>query len=313
MTHFLYVPFTGLGLYNGYRGSRWLRNRIQIFKQFVVPSLEAQTSQNFKVWISWRPQEKKNKRVQDLHLYLINVFGDDRVIFTYHGLCFWDDKYEDKIARERLVTNLHYTINDLINHVGDVEHVLMTIQPSDDLYHRTAIADMRLVLTSEGSTRPNLQAVGYTKGYIMDYSTKELREYNPNTNPPFFTIKFPKDIFIDPFKHAEYTGPYKSHEYVGEKLRYHQVPKRGFIVGVHGENISTHFNHPFAGADVDIVFGESTQEKLKEFGLELVEPLKIKYSLRKALMSRLPYGWQRKLRYILGEKFYARFYRFIRS
>ena len=34
--HLIYCPFTGLGLYNGFRGNRWLKNRIKIFKEFVV-------------------------------------------------------------------------------------------------------------------------------------------------------------------------------------------------------------------------------------------------------------------------------------
>jgi hypothetical protein len=77
-------------------------------------------------------------------------------------------------------------------------------------------------------------------------------------------------------------------------------------VGTHGENISTVFKHPFAGNDVD-------PSVLAEFGLEGVKPLKIKLSLRRWFMKQLPHGWQRKLRYWVGERFYARIYNFLRN
>jgi hypothetical protein len=300
MKHYMYVPFTGLGLYNGYRGSRWLRNRISVFKQFVVPSLLAQTNQNFSVWVSWRREEKNNKQVKDLHLFLTSLFGRERVIFTYHGVCFWDDKYEDKEAHERLITSLHHTLGELINDIGDVDDVLMTIQPSDDCYQTTHVADMQHLFKSK-----KIDAAGYTMGYIMSYQTLETREYNPETNPPFFTIRFDKATFIDPLKHLMHTGPYKSHEYVPTHMKYGSIEERGFLVGTHGENISTHFNHPYAG--------EKPVEVKERYGLESVQPLNIRYSLRKQIMRKLPYGWQRKLRYIFGEKLYAKFYKFIRS
>lgn len=299
--HFMYVPFTGLGLYNGYRGDRWLRNRIQIFKQFVVTSLLAQSNQNFTVWVSWRRQERGNKRVAELETYLKERFGSERVVFTYHGVCFWDDKYEDDEARERLINSVHGSIGDLINYVGDVDDVLMTIQPSDDCY-RTDVVEY---LQREFQTT-NYTGIGFQRGFITNYQTKEVREYNPKTNPPFYTIKFPKDVFIDPFKHVEYTGPYKSHEYVPDNLVYKYDNIRAFMVGTHGENISTVFNHPYAGDMVDA-------ERIR-MGFALGdEPLRIKYSLRKQIMRKLPHGWQRKLRYIFGERFYAKFYKFIRS
>jgi hypothetical protein len=149
-------------------------------------------------------------------------------------------------------------------------------------------------------------AMGYRHGYLMNYQTGELKEYNPKTNPPFFTIRFPKDVFIDPLKHLKHTGPYKSHEYIPDHMKYLSIEERGFIVGTHGENVSTHFNHPYGGADVP-------KETLAEFGLDMVEPIKIRYSIRKQIMRRLPHKVQRKLRYIFGEKFYSRIYNFLRN
>ena len=179
MRHLIYVPFTGLGLYGGFRGNRWLKNRIKIFKQFTVPSLRKQTNQNFTIWVSWRRQERNNKHVKDLYNVLVNRFGKERVVFTYSGVCFWDDKYDDAEAHERLITALHHTTGELIDHIGDVSDVLMTIQPSDDCYYSGMVEDVQRVLSKKKT-----QGFSYTKGYIANYQTLETREYNPETHLP---------------------------------------------------------------------------------------------------------------------------------
>ena len=291
MTHFLYVPFTGLGLYNGFRGNHWLRNRIKVFKNYVVPSLEAQTDKDFHLWVSWRPQEKNNEQVIELKKYLDQKFI---TTFTFGGVCFWDDKYPDDKARERLMMAIHNSVY----HFGTIKgEVLMTIQPSDDCYRKTMVEEVKKTF----EIYPDAQAVGYLKGYIVDYKSGQVAEYNPNTIPPFFTIKFPGDVFIDPLKHLNYTGPYKSHEYIAQHLKYYGTDVRGFLVGIHGENISTIFDHPFRGVRVN-------PSVLNDFGLENLNPLNIKLHLGKRIMRKLPYSWQRKLRYIFGERFLSRIY-----
>ena len=65
------------------------------------------------------------------------------------------------------------------------------------------------------------------------------------------------------------------------------LPRRGFIVGTHGENISTVFDHPFTGP-------EHKLSTWNDFGLENVEPLELSVSLRKSLMKRLPHGMAEK-------------------
>lgn len=301
------VPFTGLGRYNGFRGNRWLKNRIKVFKQFVVPSLLNQTNKNFIVWVAWRWEEKRNSQVVELEKFL-KALGLD-VVFTYSGCPFYDDKYPDTIARGRVLTSLHGAIGELLDKIGETDYVLMTIQPSDDCYNLRFVEDAQKILSND-----KYNAFGYTRGFIMNYQTLELREYNPTTNPPFYTIKFPRNDFIDPLKHATYTsmkrdnGKYKagtilpSHEYVVDVFGdgYITSNERGFLVGCHGENISTHYNIPFAGDMAD-------NDNLSKFGLGLVKKLKINYSLRKMILRRLPHKVQRKLRYWFSEKLYEFF------
>lgn len=305
VTHFMYVPFTGLGKYNGFRGNRWLKNRLKIFKQFVIPSLLAQTNQNFVVWISWRPEERSNRIVKEFIDYCstnVNL----KFVNTFHGVCFYDDKYEDNVARERLMNSLHYSMAELHDSVGQSEYVLMTIQPSDDLYDKHAVETLQWMFANE-----DWQAIGFKKGYIINYWNKEVAEYNPTTNPPFYTIKFTRKDFLaqNPNDHLQYTalkkdvGKYKagtplpSHEYVGDCLKYTQIDERGFMVGTHLENISTTWQIPFKGEDVK---GRSV---LDNFGIKDVKPISMRVPVRKRFYFSLPYKAQRKLRYWLTEKF----------
>lgn len=300
ITHFLYCPLLGLGLYGGHRGSRWLRNRIHIFKQFVLPSLLAQTSANYVLWVSVRPEDKNDPLIIGFKKYLEGMNGLS-VIFTYAGVCFWDDKYPERVAHDRLATALHDSMPELLNAMGEATEILMTIQPSDDCYYKSMVEDVQNAFAQN----PEIQALVFPKGYVMDYTTKKIAEWNPKTSPPFYTIKFPRGVFIDPFKHIEYAG-IESHEYLPTRLATGKAELRGFLVGTHGENISTIFDHPFRGEFVPAAV-------LGEFGLSGVDPLTLPISIRKRVMRMLPHGWQRKLRYWLGERGFAKIYDFLRS
>lgn len=310
IAHFLYCPFTGLGLYGGYRGRRWLRNRIKIFKQFVVPSLLSQTERSFILWISWRHEERSNPLVRELDAWLSTNFdsldGVRKHVFTYTGVCFWDDKYSDEEAYGRLVSSIHGAMGELLNMTGEAKEILMTIQPSDDVYHSRMVKEAQDFFKNHKDTH----VFGYARGYVMDYINRRIAEWNPKTTPPFYTIRFPRLTFMEPLNHVRYTGPYKSHEYVKDFLPAVYLSDRGFLVGTHGENISTIFNHPYAGHEY---LGTNIEQILSDFGLRGVLPLSIRTSLRRSILKHLPHGWQRKLRYHLGERFYARFYDFIRS
>ena len=195
---FLYIPFTGLGNYGGYRGDRWLKNRIKIFKEYTFPSIFNQTTHKFYLLISWRPQEKTNPIVQEFGEWL-DKFADIKTIFTFDGILFWDDKYPDEEAEKRLRNSLEKTLPQL-NIAKDVEWVILTLQPSDDMY----LYNVMEMIQEFFEKNPEMRAVGFKRGYIINMANKEISEYNPTTNPPFYTIKYPKDIFLDPNKHFEY-------------------------------------------------------------------------------------------------------------
>src|SRR3990167_9736579 len=128
--HFLYCPLLGLGLYNGSRGASWLRSRIKVMKHFVVPSLQSQTCKDFTLWISVRPEDKNDKQIKGLKAYFETI-KEFKTVFTYSGLCFYDDKFEDSVARERLTNNLHYMAGEMYDHIGEADTILMTIRSEE--------------------------------------------------------------------------------------------------------------------------------------------------------------------------------------
>ena len=295
--HLLHVPFTGLGLFQGFRGNVFLKNRIKIFKQFVISSLQQQTNKNFVLWCAFRHEEKTNPLIKELQEYMATI-KEFKTVFTFAGICFYDDKYPDEIARERLVNSVHGSIGSLLDVIGECDSVLMTIQPSDDCYHRNAIE----AIQKGFEENPQLEAIGFSKGYICNYLTREVKNYNPQTNPPFYTVKFPREVFIDPLRHIAFTKlkqdvnqykagtPLPSHEYPVYVFgkNYGIINERGFCVGCHGENVSTGFNIPYAGEFV-------SDEVLRDFAIN--DKIKIDIGLKRKLLYKLPHKIRRKIRY----------------
>ena len=278
--HVLAVPFTGLGI-PGFRGNGWLRHRIAVFNSFVLPSLAAQTRQDFTVWCQWRPQERKNPVVADFIASLDRIRGF-RFVHTFHGVTLWDDKFPDATAELKLKFALANSLPELKGTVGDAEWVYLTCQPSDDMYRRTAFERLREV-------RPNARtAVAFTQGYVIDCGTLAVREYDPDTLPPFSTVIFPAKTFLDPQAHYRYVGPYKSHEHVGDALRVRRLPGRMFMVGTHGGNISTVFNHPYANVGVT---GRDREVVAHQFGIWNADPVVRKKGARlwgRVIVNMLP-------------------------
>jgi len=287
LCHFLQVPFTGLGLKGGYRGDAWLKNRLKVFKEYVVPSLLNQTDTNWTLWCTWRSEERENPIVQEFINNLDSVAGLS-TIHSFGGVMFWDDKYSGEEASQRLKESLKINLKQVKHWVMDEhDYVLCTIQPSDDLYISSAIADIRKKF-EELLPSDKIHSVGFRKGYIMNYNTRELAEYNPDTIPPFFTIALPRKVFLDPEAHYKAIGPYQSHEYITKHIKFTALDGRGFIVGTHGANISTNWSVPYKGK---IIEGEERDDLLWRFGVFFSGPVILPKSWRirlREVYNRLP-------------------------
>ena len=104
---------------------------------------------------------------------------------------------------------------------------------------------------------------------------------------------------------------YPSHEYIKDVFgdKYRLFEERGFIVGTHGENISTGYNIPFRGRKL------SKQEQgivLRKAGIDTAPCLKLAKGWKR-LYFKLPHKIRRKIRYLFGEKCMARLYEYLNT
>jgi len=226
--HLVYTPFTGLGR-PGFKGDDWYKKRIEIFKENTLKSLQNQTSQFFVHWISFREEEQSNDLTKELFTYLCGI--NWRVIFTFGGLCWWDDKFKN----DKLLERLEDTLPSLKEIVGDAKYVYETVLASDDMYHKDVIEEI------ENQPFAFKRALVHWNGYIQNLETGQLAEYNPPAGhlPPFYTIMYPADVFLNPKKHFKYICEMISHEDVDRLFDCIRLPDGRYVVNVHGNNLST--------------------------------------------------------------------------
>ena len=272
--HLVMVPMTGLGLHDGYRGDKWFAYRIELFKNYTLESLLNQTNRNFTIWISFRPEEQDNPLTRKFYQYMSKT--DQPFVFTFGGLCFWDDKYPDNIEKDRLQKHLEASLPELEEVLAGKKYAYMTIQPSDDVYHT------RMIESIQQQEYQFKRALIHWKGYVFNEQTKQLAEWKPFKGhlPPFYTIMYPADVFLDPKKHFDYMRGFRSHEDITKLFNCIQLPDYRYCVLTHEKNISTAWNwhrlrffpflkkikHPFIKREFK---GREKEEILNNFKIKL--------------------------------------------
>lgn len=292
LLHFIYTPFTDVGLHTRVRNPSWLPYRIEVFKSYTYQSLKNQTEKGFLHWLSFRPEEKENPLIGGLHEFLK---GEDYPhIFTFDGLMYHDDRFTKgfwprlknaaRIIRGcprkrafkgfglgiqelwrgkngtlpfRLKSSL-YVLSQFENFVqGTI--VYLTRIDSDDMFHKKALAEIQ-------DTPPYpCGALAFEKGYIYQRLTNRLAEWLPSTNPPFHTIMFPSSVFFNAQHHLRYYSSFKSHEDIPKIFITTQLKDYRYCVLVHSNEhqLSTRWDHRFRGKEIL----ENKNEILTNFGI----------------------------------------------
>lgn len=235
------IPVTGLGLFNGYRGDEWFKRRIELYHKYTLKSLEKQTDQDFIIWLQFRPEEKDNPLVQTIK--------KDKTIMTFGGICISDDRKENEEVG--LLNRLKTSIPALKEIVGNEDVKLINVA-SDDMYSEEVVASVKEQPFEEGV------ALTHRLGYIYN-TNDQLAEWNPTTHPPFHTIMYKNETFLDPDKHFNFIKNYKSHEFIPVVFKERRMPDRRYMVLVHNANISTAWSHPFRGQEI---YSESEKNKI---------------------------------------------------
>lgn len=269
--HFVYIPFSGVGLHGGFRGNQWYAHRIEIFKNYTLKSLANQFNKDFVIWCSFRPEEANNILTRKI-VDAISSTGL-RSIFTFDGLMYHDDKFTNYTLKTRgynflrmlwdiwwykewknpleiikytwenknstlpmrVVKSLE-TLRDVFG--TDYDWVYMTRLDSDDMFHREAV---NLIQSQEPNWKRSLV---FDKGYIYNVQTSQLADWNPPTNPPFHTITFPAAVFFNPSDYLDYYGDFKTHEDATRVWNPIMMDMHKYMVSYHGKHISTDWISP---------------------------------------------------------------------
>ena len=271
--HLCYSPFTGVGLHGGFRGNKWYKHRIDIFKKYTLQSFLNQSNKNFVHWFSFRIDEKENPLTKELFNYLISIKYP--CIFTFDNLMYWDDKFtkynlktafrnllmmlwdcwiykefkspgelfvemwenKNKTLLERLTHSLE-KMKGIIIGWNKFKWVYLTRIDSDDMFHKDTIKLIKKQNPLES------EALVFDKGYIYNTKTGQLADWNPPTNPPFHTLIFPGEVFFNPIQHLKYYKDFKTHEDIPRIFKCKTLDEKDYMVSFHGKHISTGWNSP---------------------------------------------------------------------
>lgn len=271
--HFVMIPFTGLGLKGGYRGDKWFKYRIKIFKEYTLKSLLNQTDKNFILWLAFREEERYNPICNKFKRYLEGI-PNFKFVFTYGGIPIWDDKYKN----DNLLERLHLILPQLKSYINGEQWVYETMQPSDDMYSSTAMEEIN-------KQEPEKRGIlSHFRGFILNKQTQRVAEWNPTTiNPPFYTIMYPIEDFLDPVKHFNYFKNSKSHEDVIRLFNPIRLPDNRYCVLVHEKNISTNWWHPFRGKVYS--WKEGREIMKKGFNVEIGETTKLEGGVKETILA----------------------------
>ena len=280
------VPMTGVGIH-GCRSDDWLAYRLEIFKKYTLESLRKQTNRNFLLLLTFRPEEEGNPLVYKLGDYMNEI--QMPTMISFNGLMYHDDKFSwrprslvmniGRIVRQawrekdlrqllliprvfkRMNSSLPQRLETTLYELSrfpqflDANYIYFTRIDSDDMFHKETVAEIQKVPPFEG-------AITVTDGYVYNQKTGELADWRPKTNPPFQTLVFLASKFFNPVEHVRAYKDFKSHEDIPKVFKCHDLGKGKYCVLVHGQQISTIFDHPFRGEIIEDL------SILKNFGIE---------------------------------------------
>ncbi len=254
--HLVYIPFSGLGRFNGYRGDDWFKERIKLFENYTVKSLQNQSEKDFTVWISFREEEQLNPLTEEVTRIMRE--SGLKYIMTFHGIAMWDDRGIEH--NDDLVERLDKTIGAIKPLFIGKDYAYITNFSSDDMLEKDAV---KLIQNEEYEER---KALYFMNGFVYNEQTGQLAEWNRDSSGSQYTVMYPKEVLMDAKKWFAYEmACLKSHEYIPQCYNAKCLEDWKFMCMVHGYNISTGWDNSFRGKE--FFYEEEKQSILKNFGI----------------------------------------------
>ncbi len=209
----------------------WIIKRIDLFKRYTLASLRNQTNKNFLHWICFR---NRHPAWDALEEYLKSI--DYNFVFTFDGQCHWDDRASNDTLEQKNISSLKV----LEPYIQNKKWVYYTLLDSDDMLMKDAVNLIQQQEPGEG------KSLIFQKGYAINYFTKELADWFC-VSPPFYTIIYPTEVFLDAKKKMEYEVGLHSHEDAIDTFNAVIMPENKYSYLIHDINKSTDWNHSFRG------------------------------------------------------------------
>jgi hypothetical protein len=252
--HIFQIPFTGKGLYQGFRGQAWYDFRAKIFEKYTLQSLINQTNNDFGVWISFRPEEKDNLTTKKIEKMLEKSWL--KYVITFDGIMMTDDRgTEHNIDLEK---RLAKSLPDIEKLTGDAEYIYETNLDSDDTVYKTFSELVQSKDFKKGG------ALYEKNGFAYNINDRLVEWHNPESNQNY-TIMFPREDYFNAKKRLEYLHGLKTHEEIPTIFNAECLPDGLYCAIIHGTNISTVWNHPFIGKE--IYYDDEKRFILNNFGI----------------------------------------------
>lgn len=253
--HFICTVFTGRGI-KQFGGNDWYADRIRVFKKYCLPSLFNQTNRDFIHWICFRPEEEKNPHTIALGKYLDNLGYN--YVFTFNSQPFWDDK----TSNLGLIEKMQKSIDVVKKYTEGKDYVYFTVIDSDDMFQKDVV---ELIQKEEYEYKKALTPI---KGYILNDATGQLADWNHQSCPPYYTIMFPTEVFLNAEKQLAYYYPFVSHEDILKIFKCKRMPDNLYCCTVHEGNISTHWKHHMRGEEYFLE--EEKELLLRDFNINKI-------------------------------------------
>lgn len=179
----------------------WIQNRLNLFFKYTLPSLKAQTFQDF-------------------------------ITYVYCDIESMDIIEKQLAMREPLPDNIHFldtnTIKERIkSDIQGYDLLYLVRIDSDNMYQKDYLETIY-----EYTPKPETEALITQYGYMFDDITKKLVPYYMES-PSFYTFIYNVDDFL---KNIRYKVP-GGHAYVISTLKCELIPGQNYLISVHDDNV----------------------------------------------------------------------------
>ena len=214
----------------------WMAHRIHLFLTLTVPSMKAQTNQNFTWFVL---MDAKTPEIFMRALYKIR-YGN---LYIYN------------------TNTSHITMTDaVLQHIEPGEYDLITTRlDNDDLLHKNAINDIQnLYRVNRGSELP--YTIDIPHGYTFDLKAKEIY---PTTYPGNANISLvERSVGAKTAWHDQHGKIYNQYYHI-------QTIEPGWMIVVHSQNVGNNIKSS-PGREIYTDYAVPL-DKLTEFGVNLDE------------------------------------------